>query len=268
MLHSRHVLRADARTSGAGGVPGPAEAQIAFTDRRGGYSSGHYGSFNLAHHVGDDAMAVDGNRALLASAIDLEASALVFVNQVHGAAVAEVTADSRPGPNVEADALVTREAGLALAMMVADCTPVMIADPAAGVIGAVHAGRPGMMAGVVGAAVAAMRDLGARELHAVVGPSVCSRCYEVPAELREEAARVSPVAAAVSHTGTPAIDVAGAVVESLHALGATVTWEQSCTRQTPELYSYRRDGTTGRFAGVIWRRNTPRDLRRDPVHLR
>lgn len=259
MLHSRHVLRPHEGRAGSEATPrqGAAEAHVAFTDRRGGYSSGRYGSFNLAHHVGDDAVAVNANRALLASAIDVQASHLVFVSQVHGKRVLEVGTDSRPGPDDEADALVTRDPDLALAIMVADCTPVMLADPEAGVVGAAHAGRPGMMKGIVGETVGAMRDLGARELHAVVGPSICSRCYEVPGELRAEAAAISPVASAVSHTGTPAIDVAGAVVESLHSLGVTVTWEQACSRQTPELFSYRRDGVTGRFAGVIWRRDTP-----------
>jgi copper oxidase (laccase) domain-containing protein len=108
-----------------------------------------------------------------------------------------------------------------------------------------------MLAGIVGRAVAAMRDLGASEVSATVGPSVCGRCYEVPAEMAHSAAAVSPAAAARSWTGTAAIDVAAAVVEQLAAADVAVQWVPGCTRESGDLYSYRRDGRTGRFAGVV-----------------
>ena len=99
-----------------------------------------------------------------------------------------------------------------------------------------------------------MQDLGAMRISAVVGPSVCGRCYEVPFAMREEAAAVSPESRAVSWTGTPSIDVAAGVVAQLRAAGVhDVTWVKGCAREEPSLYSYRRDGTTGRFAGVIVR---------------
>ncbi len=116
-----------------------------------------------------------------------------------------------------------------------------------------HAGRPGMVAGVVPRTLEVMADLGAGDVDAVVGPSVCGRCYEVPAEMRSAAAEVEPVSATVSWTGTPAIDVAAGVVAQLRAAGVPVTWVPGCSRERDDLYSYRRDGTTGRFAGVVAR---------------
>lgn len=241
MLHSRFV------------VPGRQTAHVAFTDRHGGYSSGDFSSFNLARHVGDDEELVAANRSALAQVLGLSAERLSFVSQVHGTAVHEVTelADARAG--AEADAQVTAQPGIGLVIMVADCTPVLLADTDAGVIGAVHAGRPGMAAGVVPETLARMRALGAETIHAIIGPSVCPRCYEVPAELRDEVAAVEPVAASVSVSGTPALDVAGAVAEQLRREGVVIDhFSRTCTKESEDLYSYRRQQRTGRFAGVIW----------------
>lgn len=241
MLHSRFV------------VPGRSTAHVAFTNRHGGYSSGDFASFNLARHVGDDEELVAANRSALAQVLGLSAERLSFVSQVHGTAVHTLTgpADARSG--AEADAQVTAEPGVGLVIMVADCTPVLLADTEAGVIGAVHAGRPGMAAGVVPATLQAMRELGAADIHAVIGPSVCPRCYEVPAELRDEVAAFEPVAASVSVSGTPALDVAGAVAEQLRREGVVIDhFSRTCTRESEDLYSYRRNRRTGRFAGVIW----------------
>ena len=146
---------------------------------------------------------------------------------------------------------------LALAVLVADCVPVLLHDVRAGVVGAVHAGRPGMVAGIVGRAVTAMRDLGATSVSATVGPSVCGRCYEVPADMATRPRRRSPASAARSWTGTPAIDVAAGVVEQLAAADVAVQWVPGCTRESGDLYSYRRDGVTGRFAGVVVRPGGP-----------
>jgi hypothetical protein len=111
-----------------------------------------------------------------------------------------------------------------------------------------------MTTGVLAQAISAMHDLGATRIAAAVGPSVCGRCYEVPLDMRESAATVSPEARAVSWTGTPAIDVASGVVAQLRAAGVDeLTWVAGCAREDESLFSYRRDGTTGRFAGVIVR---------------
>jgi YfiH family protein len=229
--------------------PGPT-VDLAFTDRSPGLGTGPYAGLNLGGHVGDDPAAVDGNRAALAAALDVPRDHLVLMNQVHGTEVVEVVGPWA-GAAPEVDAVVTRTTGLALAVLVADCVPLLLHDRAAGVVGAVHAGRPGLLGGIVGRAVEAMRDLGAGAISAVVGPSVCGRCYEVPAEMASAAAGVAAAAAARSWTGTPAIDVGAGVVEQLAAQSVAVQWVPGCTRESDTLYSYRRDGITGRFAGVV-----------------
>ncbi|WP_168583705.1 peptidoglycan editing factor PgeF [Gephyromycinifex aptenodytis] len=213
-------------------------------------SRGDYLGFNLASHVGDDPVAVQSNRRALAAQLGVATRELIFMNQVHGSQV--VVADGPwSGDPPEADAVLTTTPGLALAVLVADCTPVLLVDEEAGVAGAVHAGRPGLLAGVVPAAVHAARDLGARRLRAAVGPSVCGRCYEVPAAMREEVAADNPLSATVSWTGTPALDVAAGVVAQLRQLDVALTWVPGCTRESPRFYSYRRQPRTGRFAGVV-----------------
>jgi YfiH family protein len=207
-----------------------------------------YGDANLGLHVGDDAGRVRANRERLARRAGVAPDRLFVAAQVHGTHVERVDGGWDDAP--EADALVTDRPGTALAVLVADCVPVLLADAAAGVVGVAHAGRRGMTDGVVPAAVGALRDLGARDLSAVVGPSVCARCYEVPAALREEVAAAVPVSASVSRTGTPAVDVAAGVLQQLADLGVAVELVPGCTAERPDLYSHRRDGVTGRFAGV------------------
>ena len=221
-----------------------------FTSTRGGFSVGDYASFNLGGHVGDDPAAVESNRRLLAGTLEVQRDHLLFMRQVHGSEIAVVDGPWVGEPPA-VDALVTTSTDLALAVLVADCTPVLLVDRVAGVAAAVHAGRPGMMAGVVGHALDAMADLGARSISAVVGPSVCGRCYEVPGAMRAQAARSSPVVAAVSWEGTPAIDVAAGVVDQLQARSVSVRWVPGCSRESQGLFSYRRQHRTGRFAGVV-----------------
>ncbi len=224
---------------------------FAVTDRDGGVSTGPYAGLNLGGRVGDDAGAVADNRSRLGAELGLGPDHVVFMDQCHGVDVAVV--QRRPAVPPSVDALVTTAPGLALATLVADCTPVLLADPQAGVVAAVHAGRLGMVSGIVSHTLAAMRDVGARTVTAVVGPSVCARCYEVPLDMREAAAAMAPESRAVSWSGTPALDVAAGVVAQLAAAGAEVEWVPGCAREDPRLYSHRRDGRTGRYAGVIVR---------------
>jgi len=226
-------------------------ARLAVTDRAGGVSTGPYASLNLATHVGDDPAAVRRNRALLADAVGVGPDRLLFAEQVHGSDVLEVTAPW-PGEPPRADALVTREPGLALGVLVADCTPVLLADPAAGVVGVAHAGRRGLVSGVAVRLVEAMRDLGATSVTAWVGPSICPRCYEVPADLRAEVAAGAPAAYAVDVAGRPALDVGAGVAEQLRPLCARVDWRHGCSRADADLYSYRGEQVTGRYAGLAW----------------
>ena len=216
----------------------------AVTDRSDGVSRGGHRGLNLGAHVGDEPDAVAANRLRLTERLGRP---VVYMAQCHGAEVAVV--DGVPDVAPVCDAVVTRSTEVALAVLVADCVPVLLSG--GGVIAAVHSGRPGLVAGVVPRTLAVMRALGADEVDAVVGPSVCGRCYEVPADMRDTAARVEPVSATVSWSGTPAIDVAAGVVAQLRAHGVEVRWVPGCTRERDDLYSYRRDGRTGRFAGVV-----------------
>ncbi len=237
---------------------GRGRVELAFTDRSGGVSAAPYDSLNLAAVGEDDRSAVATNlaRVMEAFAGAADASAALMV-QVHGADVAVVDRD--PGPAVagtdglpRVDALVTALPGVTLVVRVADCVPVLLADDVRGVVAAVHAGRAGLAAGVVLAALGAMRDLGAEQVVAWVGPHVCGRCYEVPAELREEVAALVPEARAETSWGTPALDIGAGVVAQLRGAGVEVLSASACTLEASDLYSYRRDGAgAGRLAGLV-----------------
>lgn len=224
-------------------------AGFAFTTREGGVSAAPYASLNLGTHVGDDPAAVAENRQRVARAAGV--TDVVLAEQVHGTAVVEVRGPWPAGPP-QADALVTRVRRLALGVLVADCTPVLLAAPADNVVGVAHAGRKGMADGVVPALVEAMRGLGATSLVARVGPSICARCYEVPPALREQVGLRVPVARSVTRHGTPALDVAGGVLEQLAPHCRDVVQLPGCTAERADLFSYRRDGVTGRSAGLVW----------------
>ena len=230
-------------------------AHFAFTDRWGGVSAVPYEELNLGGAVGDDPEAVRTNRELAAKSLGLDPGLVVWMNQVHGADVAVVEGPWGASDIPSVDAVVTARRGLALAVLTADCTPVLLADPVAGIAGAAHAGRPGMVAGVVPAAVAAMVELGADPARIVArtGPAVCGRCYEVPAEMRADVAAVEPAAYAETSWGTPAVDVTAGVHAQLDRLGVRDR-EQSpvCTRESDDHFSYRRDRTTGRLASYVW----------------
>ncbi|KJK39949.1 laccase [Streptomyces variegatus] len=231
-------------------------AHFGFTDRWGGVSAAPYEELNLGGAVGDDPDAVRTNRDLAAKSLGVEPDRVVWMNQVHGADVAVVDGpwgSSTRIPSV--DAIVTVRRGLALAVLTADCVPVLLADPVAGIAAAAHAGRPGMIAGVVPAALRAMTELGAEPSRIVArtGPTVCGRCYEVPEAMRAEVSAVEPAAYAETSWGTPAVDVSAGVHAQLERLGVRDR-EQSpvCTLESRDHFSYRRDRTTGRLAGYVW----------------
>lgn len=220
-------------------------AEWVFTDRLSGASSGAYSSLNVGGSVGDSPEAVTANRAAVAAM--LGASQLALVRQVHGRDVAllrEVPDDPPP-----ADAIITDQAGLAIAVQVADCVPVLLADLSGGRVAAVHAGWRGVVADVVGATIEHLDPRG--PVAAWVGPAICPGCYEVSAQVRDEVASVVPEAAAVTRAGTPAVDVRAGVLAQLLSHDVTGTLVGGCTLEDPALYSYRRDAVTGRQAAAI-----------------
>ena len=233
---------------------------LAFTDRFGGVSAAPFDELNLALVGDDDPASTAANLRLLADDF-APGCAIVTMHQVHGAEVVTVSTEPgrTPSTRPDCDALVTAEEDLVLVVRVADCVPVLLADQTNGVIGAAHAGRPGLVAGVVPATVERMRALGAGrspgDITAWIGPHVCGACYEVPEQMRSDVAALEPDAFAVTSWGTPALDIGAGVRAQLDRDGVAVHDESRCTRESPDLYSYRRDGAgAGRFAGVIVRR--------------
>ncbi|MFE7752084.1 peptidoglycan editing factor PgeF [Streptomyces sp. NPDC057428] len=231
-------------------------AHFAFTDRWGGVSAAPYAELNLGGAVGDDPAAVRTNRERAARSLGLDPAGVVWMNQVHGRDVAVVDGPWGEASEIPAvDAVVTARRGLALAVLTADCTPVLLADPTAGVVAAAHAGRPGLVAGVVPAAVEAMTALGAEPSRIVAhtGPAVCGRCYEVPEQMRADVAGAVPAAWSRTSWGTPAVDVTAGVHAQLEELGVGDRHSSPfCTLESGDHFSYRRDRTTGRLAGYVW----------------
>lgn len=182
--------------------------------------------------------------------------AVAVARQVHGAEVAWASAPVGAGGLVDldadADVLISTQPGLAVAVRVADCVPILIADAGGHVVAAVHAGRAGLLAGVVDAALDAVRTATDAPLEAWVGPHICGGCYEVPdAMARAFAERLGTD---VTHTrwGTLGIDLARAAARRLAARRVRVQDVARCTYADPALFSHRRDAATGRLAGIAW----------------
>jgi YfiH family protein len=221
---------------------------VAFTDRHGGVSSAPFDSLDLGGSGPDGAANREANFATLAKAFGVDGFATM--RQVHGREVCTVGAPTDPRPTC--DGLVTDVPMVALCVRVADCVPVVLADADVGITGVAHAGRNGVVAGVVGATVEAMRTLGARDILGWIGPHVCGGCYEVPDQLRAAVSEVVPAAFACTTWGTPSLDLGAAVRAELVACGVVASAVPGCTRESIDLYSYRRDRAgSGRFAGLV-----------------
>ncbi len=210
-----------------------------FTDRRGGESLGVYESLNLALHVGDDPSTVARNRAVIGDT--------QFMNQVHGDSVLVI--DSVDAQTPTCDGLITTKPNLQLAVMVADCIPLLLVSKEA--VGAIHVGRAGLVNRIALKAIQVMRTAGAIDIHAILGPSICGSCYEVPFEMQQEVMQEHPRAFATTRKGTPALDLPKALIADLVA--ADVSYEAStvCTFEDELYFSHRRQNPTGRFVGVV-----------------
>jgi len=233
------------------------------TTRAGGLSGGPYESLNLALHVGDGEAAVLENRRRALSVLDSDLGALVCANQVHGTRVSVVGSAERGRGSLamtdaipDTDALVTREPGLVLGVFVADCAPIVLFDPEAGVLGCAHAGWRGALGGVIEATIAAMGTLGADpgRTTAGIGPAISKARYEVGADV---------VAAATDHLGDadpfvrPArpehwwFDLQGAAHSILIRAGLAadrISVAPIDTGPPGPFFSARAEGRCGRFA--------------------
>lgn len=228
------------------------QARLAFSDRDAG---------NMSLVVGSgDVLAA---RARLTAHVGLAANDAVFMEQVHHSGVAVVGRQDR-GRGVHehgdavagVDALVTRDVDVALVVLVADCVPVLLVDPGRAVA-AVHAGRGGVAAGVVGACVEVLTDE-PRRVVAVIGPAIGGCCYEVPEQLADEVAGAQPAARSRTQWGTTGLDLPAAVDGQLGAAGvATIRHAGGCTRDNRDRWFTHRGDTPsrqGRQAGVVCRR--------------
>jgi YfiH family protein len=224
------------------------------TTRAGGRSVGRFARFNLSAGVDDSPAAVAANRARVSRELGVP---VVYLQQVHGIRVAIVDTAPVPGEpdRPDTDAAVTALPGVGLAVLAADCVPVLLADPRAGVVGAAHAGRVGAAAGVLPAVVDAMVALGARvdAVEVLLGPAVCGGCYEVPAAMAAEVDAALPGSAVRTRAGTPGLDLRAGLHHQLTALGvARIGGDPRCTMEARDLYSHRRDAPTGRQAAITW----------------
>ncbi|AUH35539.1 peptidoglycan editing factor PgeF [Paracoccus tegillarcae] len=233
-----------------------------FFTRKGGASSGLFAGLNCGRGSSDQAEAVSVNRGRVAEAMGVPPARLVTVHQVHSSNVVTVdeTSDLEDIAQIQADALVTTQPGVALAVLTADCQPVLFADPDAGVIGAAHAGWKGALNGVLEATVAAMRGAGAMNIRAVIGPTISQRAYEVGEDFMEDF-----IAEDMDYTrffsggpnGRPMFDLPGFGLSRLRAAGVDAEYSGHCTYSDPDrFFSYRRathegQADYGRLISVI-----------------
>jgi YfiH family protein len=218
-------------------------AQILFTARHGGTSQGGFESFNLGDHVWDKPDSVAKNRELLKNLMSRVSP--VFMNQVHGNSVVEVNAESISP--IEADALITRKASLPLAVLCADCLPILVKGE--NVVGAIHAGRKGILNGIIRETISKMRAFSGEKLTATIGPAICGDCYEVDLAMYENALLIEPELATSKESHC--LDLKRAARSQLTGLGVEVFDLDICTAHDSNYFSYRRDGNTGRNVGVI-----------------
>ena len=266
---------------------------VAFTDRHGGVSLPPFDSLNLGRADVDDPEHLAQNFGIVSDLIGVGCVAICSqvhgthvvrvqcdptchpASPCHPASLCHPAAPCHPAegrisamdqtdqPRIPAlpittecgvaDALVTTSVGVALAIRVADCVPVLLADMDARIVAAAHAGRVGLLAGILENTLAAMRALGATRIQAWIGPHICAACYEVPPDMADHAWARLPAARAVSSRGTSAIDLGAGTQSILESESVCVVRLDPCTSCDPRFFSHRRDnGQTGRQAGLIW----------------
>ncbi len=227
----------------------PGERVGAFaTTRDGGLSAGPWASLNLGASSGDNPEAVATNRARLSSRLPAEPR---WLRQVHASRVIHLT-DWRP--QIRADAAWTDRPGEVVAIQTADCLPILLADRSASLVAGIHGGWRSLAVGIIGQTLAALPVDGAA-LCAWIGPGICARCYQVGGEVRESFLAVDPALAdAFEPDGERwRADLKWIATHQLRQAGVEVYDCERCTFEEPDtFYSFRREGTTGRMASVIW----------------
>lgn len=222
-----------------------------FFTRQGGVSTGIYAGLNCGLGSNDESAHVIENRRRVAEHLGADHGGVVTLYQVHGATALTVTGPVSRANLPEADAVVTATPKLAIGVLTADCTPVLFADPVAGVVGAAHAGWRGAVAGILESTIAEMERLGARRerIGAAVGPTISQDAYEVGPEFEAEVVALDPANACYFRMPQPGgrahFDLPGFVSGRLRAAGlSSIELAAPCTRANEsKFFSYRRSQT-------------------------
>ncbi|WBU61965.1 peptidoglycan editing factor PgeF [Paracoccus albus] len=233
-----------------------------FFTRKGGASSGLYAGLNCGRGSKDQNDVVATNRARVAEVMGVSPERLAGVHQVHSANVVTVSApeEAEKTNEIQADGLVAATPGVALSVLTADCQPVLFADVDAGVIGAAHAGWRGALGGVLEATVDAMRALGAKDIRAVIGPTISQGAYEVGWDFMDEFTAEDADYQrffANGPNGKPMFDLPAFGLSRLRAAGVEAEWTRHCTYSDPERFfsyrrsSHRREADYGRLISAI-----------------
>ncbi|WP_404285712.1 polyphenol oxidase family protein [Glutamicibacter arilaitensis] len=225
--------------------------QLAFTTQAEG---------NLALHVNDDPLLVGEHRAKLEDSIGGRRFSLHFMNQIHSTEVVHVAPGLRTAWNEPeaptCDALIDPSGREPLAVMVADCLPVLfVARDTRNdrtFTAAAHAGRRGLLGGILARTVGELQQLGADKVEAIIGPAICGRCYEVPEAMAAESEFERPGIRTNTSWGTASLDLPASAEQELSALGVLVQQSKICTLEDERFFSYRRTPLAGRLAGLIW----------------
>ena len=242
----------------------PQEIKTMITNRHGGFSQPPFDGLNLGLHVGDDPATVQKNRDALKAVVPNEP---IWLNQVHGTQVIDADNANACLDVPSADASVTSTPGRVLAIMTADCLPVLLASSDGKVVGAAHAGWRGLAAGVIEQTVALMRAKQSNgekaqaqtqaEILAYLGPAIGPHAFEVGSEVRDIFMAQNSASAAcfeqLQEKGKYLADIYGLACLRLNALGIEhIEGGGECTLQNPDYFSYRRDQETGRMGSFIW----------------
>ncbi len=235
----------------------------AFTCRTGGNGRAPYCSNNMAFHVGDHPAVVTRNHLVLAAQLQYRHHVLATMKQLHSNRVMVVSTSNSNTLPPECDALITNQIDLPLMVMTADCTPILLYDPDAHAIAAIHAGRAGAFQNIIKNSITMMAehfDSKSENIIAVLGPSICQNCYEVNEKIYEEAKHLRYDNTVLQKEDRFFLHVNQILVQQLQECGVAkshIEVMQHCTScEHHTFFSYRADsGTTGRQAGIIMLRS-------------
>ena len=229
-----------------------------FTAKEGGVSNGVYSSLNLAFHIEDDSEAVNINHALLATELKYDKKTLVHMKQIHSDIVHIVTSDDNFNNPPTCDALITDKQNIPLMVMVADCSPIIFYDSIKKVIAVAHAGRQGAFKNIVKNVIDSFKhdyDSKTEDILVVIGASIGKCCYEVGDEIYQEAQELNLEYSLLKRNSSYYLDISAILKQQLLDAGIqnrNIEISDECTCcKSDKYFSYRADGTTGRFCGVI-----------------